>query len=84
MRFCEAVRSTRTTERQRPESFRDQHLTRKIRKALGEEVPIVARMDAGFCDKKIYRACEELGIGYLSSGRLLEERSCRCEGGGRG
>jgi hypothetical protein len=23
-------------------------------------------MDAGFCDKKIYRACEELGIGYVS------------------
>jgi hypothetical protein len=50
-----------------------QHLTKKIRKALGEEVPIVVRMDAGFCDKKIYRACEELGIGYVSSGRLLEE-----------
>jgi len=49
------------------------HLTGKIRKALGEEVPIVVRMDAGFCDKKIYRACEELGIGYVSSGRLLEE-----------
>jgi hypothetical protein len=50
-----------------------QHLTKKIRKALGEEVPIIVRMDAGFCDKKIYRACEELGIGYVSSGRLLEE-----------
>jgi len=49
------------------------HLTKKIRKALGEEVPIVVRMDAGFCDRKIYRACEELGIGYLSSGRLLVE-----------
>jgi hypothetical protein len=49
------------------------HLTRKIRKALGEEVPIIVRMDAGFCDKKIYQTCEELGIGYLSSGRLLEE-----------
>jgi len=49
------------------------HLTKKIRKALGEEIPIVVRMDAGFCDKKIYRACEELGIGYVSSGRLLEE-----------
>ncbi len=49
------------------------HLTEKIRKALGEEVPIVVRMDAGFCDKKIYQTCEELGIGYLSSGRLLKE-----------
>lgn len=49
------------------------HLTKKIRKALGEEVPIIVRMDAGFCDQEIYRACEELGIGYLSSGRLLEE-----------
>ena len=48
-------------------------LTRKIRKALGEEVPIIVRMDAGFCDQKIYRACEELGIGYVSSGRLLGE-----------
>jgi len=49
------------------------HLTKKVRKTLGEEVPIVVRMDAGFCDKKIYRACGELGIGYVSSGRLLEE-----------
>ena len=49
------------------------HLTRKIRKALGEAVPIIVRMDAGFCDQKIYRACEELGIGYVSSGRLLGE-----------
>jgi hypothetical protein len=48
------------------------HLTRKIRKALGEEIPIIVRMDAGFCDQKIYQACEELGIGYLSSGRLLD------------
>jgi hypothetical protein len=30
-------------------------------------------MDAGFCDKRIYQACEELGIGYVSSGRLLVE-----------
>jgi hypothetical protein len=49
------------------------HLTRKIRKSLGKEVPIIVRMDAGFYDKKIYRACEELGIGHVSSGRLLEE-----------
>ena len=49
------------------------HLTRKIRKALGEEIPIVVRMDAGFCDRKIYQVCEELGIGYVSSGRLLGE-----------
>jgi len=49
------------------------HLTKKIRKVLGEEIPIIVRMDAGFCDKKIYQACEELGIGYVSSGRLLEE-----------
>lgn len=59
------------------------HLTKKIRKTLGEEIPIVVRMDAGFCDKDIYQACEELGIGYLSSGRLLEGRSCRYEGRGR-
>ncbi|MFB6231521.1 MAG: IS1380 family transposase [Salinibacter sp.] len=49
------------------------HLTKKIRKALGKEIPIVVRMDAGFCDEEIYQACEELGIGYVSSGRLLEE-----------
>jgi hypothetical protein len=49
------------------------HLTKKIREALGEEVPIIVRMDAGFCDKKIYQACEDLGIGFVSSGRLLEE-----------
>jgi len=49
------------------------YLTGKIWKVLGEEVPIIVRMDAGFFDKEIYRACEELGIGYVGSGRLLEE-----------
>lgn len=50
-----------------------EHLTRKIRTALGEEIPIVVRMDAGFCDQHIYEACEQLGLGYISSGRLLGE-----------
>jgi len=50
-----------------------QHLTKKIRKALGEEISIIVRMDAGFCDQKIYRACEDQGIGFVSSGRLLGE-----------
>ena len=56
-----------------------EHLAQKIRKALGEEIPIVVRMDAGFCDKKIYQACEDLGIGYVSSGRLLGEIKERAE-----
>jgi len=60
------------------------HLTKKIRKALGEEVPIIVRMDAGFCDKKIYRACENLGIGYVSSGRLLEGIRAEAEGKSEG
>ena len=55
------------------------HLTGKIRKVLGEEVPIIVRMDAGFFDKEVYQACEELGIGYISSGRLLEEIKARSE-----
>jgi len=60
------------------------HLTKKIRKALGEEVPIIMRMDAGFCDKEIYKACEELGIGYVSSGRLLGEIRKEAEGRSEG
>jgi hypothetical protein len=56
-----------------------EHLAQKIRKALGEEIPIVVRMEAGFCDKKIYQACEDLGIGYVSSGRLLGEIKERAE-----
>jgi len=61
-----------------------QHLTKKIRKVLGEEIPIVVRMDAGFCDKEIYQACEKLGIGYVSSGRLLGEIRKEAEGRSEG
>jgi len=46
-----------------------EHLAQKIRKALGEEIPIVVRMDAGFCDKKIYQACEG------SRDRLRQQRT---------
>jgi hypothetical protein len=49
------------------------HLVRKIRKAMGEEIPIVIRMDAGFFDEKLFEVFEALGIGYVSTGKMYED-----------
>jgi hypothetical protein len=49
------------------------HIVGKIRKALGEEIPILVRMDAGFFDEKLFEVFEELGIGYICSGKIYED-----------
>ena len=49
------------------------HIVGKIRKALGEEIPILIRMDAGFFDKKLFEVFEELGIGYICTGKIYED-----------
>jgi hypothetical protein len=50
-----------------------QHLVARIRKALGPEVPIVLRMDAGFYDQKLFEGFESLGVGYICSGRMADD-----------
>jgi hypothetical protein len=49
------------------------HMVGKIRKALGEEIPILIRMDAGFFDEKLFEVFEGLGIGYICSGKIYED-----------
>jgi len=44
-----------------------------IRKHYRADVPIVLRIDAGFFDQKLFRRFEELGIGYICSGRLEDD-----------
>lgn len=43
-----------------------------IRRVCGENVLIVIRLDAGFFDEKIVNACNELGVGFILSGKMLE------------
>lgn len=49
------------------------HMVGRIRKALGEEIPILIRMDAGFFDEKLFLVFEGLGIGYISTGKIYED-----------
>jgi hypothetical protein len=49
------------------------HMVKRIRKAMGEEVPIVIRMDAGFFDEKLFEVFEGLGIGYVSTGKMYDD-----------
>ena len=44
-----------------------------IRKHYRQDVPIVLRIDGGFFDQKLFRCFEELGIGYICSGKLLDD-----------
>lgn len=44
-----------------------------IRDCLGEEVPIVVLMDAGFMDDAIFTALEEMDVGYVATGRLYDD-----------
>jgi len=46
---------------------------RFIRTRYRDDVPIVVRLDSGFFDQKLFRLFEELGIGYICSGKLLDD-----------
>ena len=55
-----------------------------IRKALGPDVLIVIRLDAGFFDEAILRVCNALGVGVIVSGKMYDSvkdaaRSARVE-----
>lgn len=49
------------------------HLTSLIREHYDSEVPIIFAADVGFFDQKVFGLCEELGVGYVTSGYLYEE-----------
>ena len=48
-------------------------VVRTIRKEYRADVPIIFRMDSGFMDQKLYRVFEELGVGFIGSGKLYKE-----------
>lgn len=46
------------------------HIVAKIRKSYREDALILLRMDAGFFDEKLFKVFEELGVGYVCTGKL--------------
>jgi len=56
---------------------------RFVRKHVGEEVPIIVRMDSGFFDQKLFGAFEALGIGYVCTGKLMADITSRAEATGQ-
>jgi len=47
-------------------------LVNLIRRKYREDVTIIIRCDAGFFDQKNYKAFDELGIGFIASGKMYE------------
>ena len=47
-----------------------QKLVKKIRKGYSETVPIILKMDSGFMSEENFQYFEELGILYISAGRM--------------
>jgi hypothetical protein len=37
------------------------------------QVPIVVRLDAGFFDEALFKVCQELGIGFICTGKLFKD-----------
>lgn len=48
-------------------------MVRFIRKHYREDVPIILALDSGFFDQKLFRVFEELGIGYVCTGKLYDD-----------
>jgi hypothetical protein len=44
-----------------------------LRRNYREDIAIIVRLDAGFFDQKLFRLFEELGIGYICSGKLQDD-----------
>lgn len=51
-----------------------------IRRKYRADVPIVVAMDSGFFDQKLFRAFEELGIGYVCTGKLYDDLTDQARG----
>ena len=49
------------------------HVVDKIRKQYSGEIPIVVNTDSGLFDQKLFTVYEELGIGYICSGKLYND-----------
>lgn len=50
-----------------------QHVVHRIRTHCDKDVPIIIRMDSGFCDQMLMRAIEALGVGYICGAHFLPE-----------
>lgn len=55
------------------------HLTGLVRKDYDSGVPIIFVADRGFFDQKVFGLCEELGVGYVTSGYLYEQIKAAAE-----
>jgi hypothetical protein len=49
------------------------HAVRLIRRRYSKTVPIVIRQDAGYFDQKLFDLYEELGVAYVSGGKLYKD-----------
>ena len=49
------------------------HVVWKIRKQYRTDVPIIFKMDSGFFDQNLFAVFEELGVGYVTSGKLYDD-----------
>jgi len=49
------------------------HLVKKIREQYRADVPIVFKTDSGFFDQDLFAVFEELGVGYVGSGKLYKD-----------
>ena len=48
-------------------------ITPLIREALGEDIPIIVRMDSGYFDQKIFSACDYLKINFVCAGKRYKD-----------
>jgi hypothetical protein len=49
------------------------HMVEEIRTKYRSDVPIIIKFDSGFFDQKLFALFEELGIGYIASGKLYDD-----------
>ena len=49
------------------------HMVKEIRTKYRSDVPIILKYDSGFFDQKLFLSFEELGIGYIASGKLYDD-----------
>lgn len=49
------------------------HIVKKIRMKYRLDVPIIIKLDKGFFDQKLFEVFEEMGIGYVASGKLYSD-----------
>lgn len=49
------------------------HMVELVRRRYRADVPIIIRSDSGFFDQQIFRLCEDLGVGYVCTGKLYED-----------